>query len=42
MSRSLGDFLVSKVGVVCDPEISETILGFQDKFLFVGSDGVFE
>lgn len=42
MSRSLGDLVASTAGVICIPEITEITLEPDDKFLVIGSDGVFE
>jgi serine/threonine protein phosphatase PrpC len=42
MSRSLGDAVAASVGVICDPEILELQLVPEDKFIVIGSDGVFE
>jgi serine/threonine protein phosphatase PrpC len=54
MSRSFGDQVASSVGVICDPgksfpnssrfvlEISEISLGFNDLFVVIASDGVWE
>ena len=42
MSRSLGDGVAASVGVICTPEILEFNLTADDKFLVLGSDGVFE
>lgn len=42
MSRSLGDEVARKAGVVCDPEIREIELEPQDKFIVQASDGVWE
>lgn len=42
MSRSLGDEVARKAGVVCDPEIREIELERQDKFIVQASDGVWE
>ena len=42
MSRSLGDGVAASVGVICTPEILEFNLTSDDKFLVLGSDGVFE
>lgn len=42
MSRSMGDGVASSVGVICDPEILEIHLVPEDKFIMIGSDGVFE
>ena len=42
MSRSLGDEIAKKVGVVSDPEIREIELEQQDKFIVQASDGIWE
>lgn len=42
MSRSIGDAVAASVGVIAEPEIIEYELTSQDKFLVIGSDGVFE
>ncbi|OMJ89973.1 hypothetical protein SteCoe_7761 [Stentor coeruleus] len=42
MSRSIGDAIAASVGVISEPEIIEYELTSQDKFLVIGSDGVFE
>ena len=42
MSRSLGDTAVHQIGVSSEPEISERLLGEEDEFLVIGSDGLFE
>lgn len=42
MSRSIGDSIATSVGVIPEPEILEYTLTSQDKFLVVGSDGLFE
>lgn len=42
MSRSLGDKIASQVGVVCEPEVYEMILGKDDKFVIIASDGIWE
>ena len=42
MSRSLGDELAASVGVSSVPEILEFQLTAADKFILLGSDGVFE
>lgn len=42
MSRSLGDAVAASVGVIPDPEILEFLLTPEDKFIVLGSDGVFE
>ncbi|OMJ66988.1 hypothetical protein SteCoe_35980 [Stentor coeruleus] len=42
MSRSLGDRVAGSVGVICEPEILEFDLTPEDKFIVLGSDGIFE
>lgn len=42
MSRSLGDLVAASVGVSCEPEILELTLQPEDRFIVIGSDGVFE
>lgn len=42
MSRSFGDKVASSVGVVSEPEILEFDLTPDDKFIVLGSDGIFE
>jgi serine/threonine protein phosphatase PrpC len=42
MSRSMGDGVAASVGVFSEPEILEFAMTPEDKFLVVGSDGVFE
>jgi serine/threonine protein phosphatase PrpC len=42
MSRSLGDAVAASVGVIPEPEILEFLLTAEDKFIVIGSDGVFE
>ena len=42
MSRSLGDGVAASVGVIAVPEILEFALQPEDKFIVMGSDGVFE
>ena len=42
MSRSMGDAVAASVGVIPDPEILEFMLTAEDKFVVIGSDGVFE
>jgi serine/threonine protein phosphatase PrpC len=42
MSRSFGDKVASSVGVICEPEILEFDLTPDDKFVVLGSDGIFE
>ena len=42
MSRSLGDFLGKKVGLIAVPEIEVIELTPMDKFIVLGSDGIFD
>jgi serine/threonine protein phosphatase PrpC len=42
MSRSLGDQIAHSVGVSSIPEIKTFLVGVDDKFVIIGSDGVFE
>jgi len=42
MSRSIGDAVANSVGVIPEPEILEFQLKPEDKFIVLGSDGVFE
>jgi len=42
MSRSFGDRVAASVGVICEPEIMEWEFTKEDKFMVIGSDGVFE
>ena len=42
MSRAFGDRVASTVGVICEPEILEFDLTPEDKFIVLGSDGIFE
>ena len=42
MSRSLGDVLAHSVGVSSLPEVKSYQIGVQDKFIVIGSDGVYE
>ncbi len=50
MTRSFGDEVASRVGVICEPgkftvnnlEILELDLGKDDKFIVLASDGVWE
>lgn len=41
MSRSFGDKIAKKLGVIAEPEIMEKNLSPQDKFIVIGSDGIF-
>ena len=42
MSRSLGDKVAAQVGVISEPEIYETTITPDDKFIVIASDGVWE
>lgn len=42
MSRSLGDQVAHSVGVSSIPEVKSFLVGVDDKFVVIGSDGVFE
>jgi serine/threonine protein phosphatase PrpC len=42
MSRSLGDKVASSVGVISEPEMYETVLSVDDKFIVIASDGIWE
>ena len=42
MSRSLGDSAAKKVGVISEPEVKEKILTSEDKFVIIGSDGIWQ
>ena len=42
MSRSLGDTIAHSVGVSSLPEVISYQVGMADKFVVIGSDGVFE
>lgn len=42
MGRSLGDHLVSKVGVIAEPEVTHFTIGPDDSFIVLASDGVWE
>jgi len=42
MSRSFGDEVAHLVGVITDPEIVECFLCKEDKFIVLGSDGLWE
>ena len=42
MSRSLGDLVAHSVGVSEVPEVQEFLLGPDDKFMVIASDGVWE
>lgn len=42
MSRSFGDLLAKKIGVICEPDIYEYTLSKEDKFIVIASDGIWE
>ena len=42
MSRSFGDEIGHEIGIVADPEISEHFFEKEDKFIVLGSDGIWE
>ncbi len=42
MSRSIGDFIAKKVGVINEPEILDIIINDNDKFIILASDGLWE
>lgn len=42
MGRSIGDHLVSQVGVIAEPEVLHTTLGEDCDFIVLASDGVWE
>jgi serine/threonine protein phosphatase PrpC len=42
MSRSIGDALVKNIGVISEPTIATYDIAPDDKFLIIGSDGLFE
>jgi serine/threonine protein phosphatase PrpC len=42
MTRSFGDKMGAKAGVIAEPEITEYMISYEDKFIVVASDGVFE
>ena len=42
MSRSFGDDVAHMIGVTSKPEIMEFKLNEEDKFILLGSDGIFE
>jgi serine/threonine protein phosphatase PrpC len=42
MTRSFGDEVAASVGVLAEPEISESFLSKEDKFLVLASDGIWE
>ena len=42
LTRSFGDEILSKIGVICEPEVKEFILDKDDKFIIIGTDGLWE
>jgi len=42
MSRSIGDFVANRAGVIAEPEILKFDLTEEDKFIVIASDGVWE
>ena len=42
MTRSIGDMIASKVGVICEPEIIEYTINQNSKFIVIASDGLWE
>ena len=42
MTRSFGDEVAARVGVIAEPEILELDLCKDDKFIVLASDGVWE
>lgn len=42
MSRSVGDTLAHQLGVISTPEIIGHTISSQDKYLLLGTDGLFE
>ena len=42
MSRSLGDGIAHSVGVSSHPETKEFLIGTDDKFVVIASDGLWE
>ena len=42
MTRSFGDELAHKIGVIVEPEIKEYVFLSEDKFFIIGSDGLWE
>ena len=42
MSRSMGDEIAHSVGVSTEPEVLEFTLGPNDRFIVIGSDGLWE
>jgi serine/threonine protein phosphatase PrpC len=42
ISRSLGDFVVKNLGVICEPDIIEIDISKEFKFLIIASDGFWD
>jgi len=42
VARSLGDLLGHTVGVIADPEVSHKELDHDDRFIIIGSDGIWD
>lgn len=42
MSRSIGDYVAKRVGVLSEPEIGHFTLTPDDKFILLASDGIWE
>ena len=42
MSRSIGDLVAASVGCIYEPEILDYQITAEDKFVVIGSDGIFE
>ncbi len=42
MTRSFGDEVAKRLGVTAEPEITEICFAEGDKFIIIGSDGVWE
>lgn len=42
LSRSLGDKMAHKVGVISAPEVKRHHLSLKDKFIIIGSDGLWD
>ena len=42
MSRSIGDFIATSVGVIPDPEIIEYTLDNNSRYLIIATDGIWE
>ena len=42
MSRSFGDVVAHSVGVISEPEITEYSFLYEDKFIILASDGIWE